>query len=231
MKTIVVVPIYKERLNDRELMCLSRNISVFHVREICFVCPTGLNTKFYSLFNVPYFEYFDKSFFKSTESYNRLIASQVFWNRFSDYDYVLICQTDAFAFYDDLEKWETLGYDYVGAPWMEHIFDRFAGDLFHNVGNGGFSLRKVDTYIKIFDTNKDLMDSMLDKGICEDVLLSLFLKNKGYELNIPDYKVASEFSLETTSLLDKSNVRLPFGCHKLWVYDNDLFMQFLKIID
>jgi hypothetical protein len=158
-----------------------------------------------------------------------MVANSIFWNRFSDYDYILICQTDAFVFYDDLKKWENLGYDYVGAPWMEHIFDRYAGDLFHGVGNGGFSLRKVETYINLLDSNKSLIDSMLRNGICEDVLLSVFLKNSGNNLNIPDYKTASEFSIETTKLLDKSKLKLPFACHKLWAYDSGLFEQFLKI--
>lgn len=229
MKTLIIIPIYKDILVDKELMCLNRNINIFKDKEICFIHPKSLNIQFYLRFNVSRFEAFDDSCFNSIESYNRLMVDINFWDRFNEYDYILICQTDAFVFYDDLERWVNYGYDYIGAPWMDHIFDKHVGDLFHNVGNGGFSLRKVNTYIKILERNNNLVNAALKNCIYEDVLLSLFFKKEKIELNIPTYDIASEFSIETTRFLDKSNLKLPFGSHKLWHHDNKLFEDLLKI--
>lgn len=33
---------------------------------------------------------------------------------------MLVYQLDAYAFKDELFFWASLGYDYIGAPWMPH---------------------------------------------------------------------------------------------------------------
>ena len=65
---------------------------------------------------------------------------------------MLIYQTDAFVFRDELKDWCESGYDYIGAPWFEHFTDKEDVGNFIGVGNGGFSLRKIDTHIKVLNT-------------------------------------------------------------------------------
>lgn len=50
--------------------------------------------------------------------YNRLMLSEDLYSAFSNYEYILICQSDAYIFRDELKEWCEAGYDYVGAPWL-----------------------------------------------------------------------------------------------------------------
>jgi hypothetical protein len=81
-----------------------------------------------------------------------MLTSQ-FYKYFIDYDYILIYQLDAFVFSDELHHWCNQGYDYIGSPWYLDFdgSDRSIG--LHAVGgNGGFSLRKVRSFIKTLST-------------------------------------------------------------------------------
>src|SRR6185312_14561683 len=61
------------------------------------------------------------------------------------YKYILFYELDAWVFRDELNYWCTKGYDYIGAPWLDSSTKQIVG-----VGNGGFSLRKVNSSIRIF---------------------------------------------------------------------------------
>ena len=90
-------------------------------------------------------ELFDRSNFVSFEAYNRFCLDPRFYLRFAEYhDYMLIYQPDAWVFRDELEKWCEEGWDYVGAPWVLGDPQTAADIRFKAVGNGGFSLRKID---------------------------------------------------------------------------------------
>ena len=79
--------------------------------------------------------------------------------RFKDYAYILICQTDAWVFRDELDYWCNQGYDYIGAPIYFPRSEQHFMDIFFGVGNGGFSLRKITHCLRIVrhDRNKILM--------------------------------------------------------------------------
>ena len=71
------------------------------------------------------------------------------YNQFSHYDYMLLYQLDAFAFSNRLLEFCKMGYDYIGAP-----VERYAKDwkaVGCNIGNGGFSLRKIASMIRILE--------------------------------------------------------------------------------
>ena len=74
--------------------------------------------------------------------YSKLLKTPQFWSNFKNYDNVLIIQTDALLLkrIDDIY----FNFDYTGAPWGN----------FKGGGNGGFSLRKVNTMIKCTHQNK-----------------------------------------------------------------------------
>jgi hypothetical protein len=64
------------------------------------------------------------------------------------YKYILFYELDAWVFRDELQYWCNKGYDYIGAPWFEG-FDRPISDNIIGVGNGGFSLRNVNSAIRL----------------------------------------------------------------------------------
>lgn len=67
---------------------------------------------------------------------------------------MLMYHLDAFVFSDQLDAWAGQGYDYIGSPWFPNFADTHeAGDLFA-VGNGGFSLRNIQSFLKVTSAYK-----------------------------------------------------------------------------
>lgn len=147
MKCRVVVPIYKSALSADEVISIStirRHLSKY---AVCFVAPQSLDLQ--SIIQPGEFvERFDDDFFAGVAGYNRLLTSTQFYERFAEWEYMLICQLDCLVFRDELDRWVTKGYDYIAAPWFRKYLEDPAGGLWR-VGNGGFSLRNVQSHLKI----------------------------------------------------------------------------------
>jgi Protein of unknown function (DUF5672) len=143
----IVVPIFKPSVtNDEEisLATIRKHLSGY---GICFVAPETLDLSEVIQAGEGV-ERFPDEFFSGIEGYNRLLKSRGFYERFSDRDYILIAQLDCLIFSSDLDQWMARGYDYLAAPW----FRRFAKDHrpgLWRVGNGGLSLRKVASFLRV----------------------------------------------------------------------------------
>lgn len=96
---------------------------------------------------------FPKYYFKSIHRYNRLLTSKRFYESFKGYEYILIHHTDSFVFKNEIDYWCQKGYDYIGAPLYKYdgTMSPPAED-FICVGNGGFSLHKVSTALRVLST-------------------------------------------------------------------------------
>lgn len=154
MKNIIVIPVYKNKIDKYEMISLRRCCEVMKNHTICLVtynkCDCTIYNEIASQFNVILLrENFSEDMFKGLAGYNRLLISKSFYKRFVHYDYMLICQLDAYVFRDELNKWCAKGYDYIGAPWFESYSSHEQGAKLWKVGNGGFSLRKIKTHIKV----------------------------------------------------------------------------------
>jgi len=163
MSAVVIIPVHREVLNDFELISINQNLKMLGSHPIVFVAPYSLNISVFShlldKFNInSKFERFDDLFFEEIESYNRLLLSVEFYLRFSKYDYMLICQPDAYIFRDELDYWCSCGYDFIGAPLIGLFNDtKFTTNM--RVGNGGLSLRKISTFINAFTFSGNLLSS------------------------------------------------------------------------
>lgn len=148
----VVVPVYRNYLS------LDERISLAHLEhwlgryDKFLLKPRGLELE------LPNFQYceFDTTFFESIDGYSKLLLTRDFYQAFEHYAYVLIYQLDALAFSDTLLEWCNLGYDYIGSPWLKSNTIPSLG--FSGVGNGGFSLRKIQTFLKVFDSQRPFGD-------------------------------------------------------------------------
>ena len=93
----------------------------------------------------------DDTCLDSNDSYNKFLMSPEFYRLFERFEYILIYQLDVVVFEDRLLEWCDKGYDYVGPP-------MFQGDEPHSVlwqaGNGGFSLRKVSSFLELLTSRK-----------------------------------------------------------------------------
>ena len=162
---VVIVPVYK-LLNKSEIQSMESlnklesqsNLHVCLVGSDFFVqlnydCLTPLLSDFITLKKAS----FDEGYFKDVVSYNRLLLSNEFYQRFKSYEYMLVFQTDAFIIKDSLDVFIDKAYTYIGAPWLVADVPEKEGLL---VGNGGFSLRHIPSFIKALKLNLTISDSL-----------------------------------------------------------------------
>jgi hypothetical protein len=152
----VVIPVYKEFkcLSKSEIQSLSQCFKKLIGHHFIFIGPTHFNFHDYLLLaneNSSYakVQRFDNHYFESINGYNLLLLSRLFYRKFRNYQYILIYQTDAWVFKNELLMWCKSGYDYIGAPWFSSFSQNITTSNIIGVGNGGFSLRNVKKMISI----------------------------------------------------------------------------------
>lgn len=231
----IVIPIYKSALTDLEYRSLQQANKILKEYPLIVVKPTSLDlSSLLKEFPLLQTKSFDDSFFRGIAGYNRLMLSEIFYQYFLDAKYILIYQLDAYVFTDQLIYWCNKDYDYIGAPWLKKEVYNFPiissfmklrkwynntrgrknkQQLYNKVGNGGFSLRKVESHFKTTILLKDK--------------ISHYLENKGHmyyedvfwatepDFNYPSATEALAFSFDKYPAygykLNKK--KLPFGCH------------------
>ena len=164
-----------------------------------------------------------------------MMLSREFYERFDSVEYILICQTDAWVFCDQLEEWCRRGYDYVGAPWPKRkIYERWPvrlwlkwrkawvgsrhplmrQDYFNQVGNGGLSLRRVEAFIRASERYAETIRLFKERRgttYNEDWFWALIPT----EFRYPTFEKALGFSFDSNprTCYHLSKHKLPFGCH------------------
>ena len=231
----VVIPIYKENLSVLELKSLQQAYNILNKYPLIIIKPKSLDlSELLKRFPLLKTKTFDDHYFNKISGYNTLMLSEVFYSGFLHTKYILIYQLDAYVFKDELIHWCEKGYDYIGAPWLKkpiynlpiisgimklcRIYDKHKGvknkqELYNKIGNGGFSLRKVNSHYETV--------------IKEQEHIRLFLQQKHHlynedvfwatvsSFNYPEATEAVGFAFDKyPSLCYKlNNKTLPFGCH------------------
>lgn len=173
----IVIPVYKPTPDEDEVISIKQTFSLNN-ENITFVHPENMDISAYTSFGNAKFVTFKEEYFKDIDGYNRLMLSTEFYENFRE-EFILICQTDAFIFKDDLLYWCHKNYDYIGAPWLRSrdkipfiklIWDKLNYHLkvifnykkngkwqkdktllYNKVGNGGLSLRKRKKCIEVLN--------------------------------------------------------------------------------
>lgn len=166
----IIIPLYQSQLQDWELRALDNNLKVLANYSAVFLKPKGLDLGELTQ-QFPQVQELEVSTDwlgrkRGLSGYNDMMMSAQFYELFSDYDYILICHLDAWVFRDELSEWLQKGYDHLAAPWpMRTPYRHFPikqlrqlrlwlkprqkvirWQRFGRVGNGGFSLRKVESF-------------------------------------------------------------------------------------
>jgi hypothetical protein len=158
MNQCIVIPIYKKTPSETELISLRQCLKILSKYQIIFVACKELDCSVYvkicKEYNAAFsFEYFPYYYSFGLYGYNALLLTKKFYLRFQKYQYMLIYQLDAYVFRDELEYWCDQDYDYIGAPFVSvnSIVEvpQFGNRYNVAVGNGGFCLRKIDTFIRL----------------------------------------------------------------------------------
>ena len=239
----IVIPLYKESLSELELKIVKNNLRILKGYEIVFIVPDYLvlNTlsqqvhiENYSIIKVSD-EWLGRK--NGIGGYNRMMLSKKFYELFTDTEYILICQSDAYIFKDELSSWCDRGHDCVAAPWVKRSVYKFPliscymwirqrlfssylhhlkQDLYNKIGNGGLSLRKVSSFIAACDKYNSEIDFFLSQEghlYHEDVFWAIIPST----FNYPTVDEAMKFSIDTNPkyCYNRLGGKLPFGCHGL----------------
>jgi hypothetical protein len=237
----VVIPLRLEEPTELEKISLAQTLTVLHRYPIALMAPTGLDTSWYEErcqghANVR-IERFD---WHGYEAFTMLMMDPLFYKRFWDYEYMLICHLDAFVFRDELAKWCHLGYDYMGAVvyspdfWNENTrLRRLTG--FTNpeyIGNGGFALKKIRAfhhmltkyrvYISLYHRMRKWRGTMF----FDDLFLAVHFPKLSSRFRIAPKFLAQQFGVdsgkwreEDLPFTNEDNDTLPFGVHG-WIQHN-----------
>jgi hypothetical protein len=218
-KVIIIIPIYKTDLSDTEKISLQQLSNVLGHYTIAFVAPNSLK---FDYTNICYdtslwmVERFPDDYFESTESYSKMMLSEEFYYRFSAYEYMFIYQLDGFVFSDKLLYFCSLGYDYIGAPVSRKVeeWKRIGA----SIGNGGVSLRKIDSVLAVLKIKKTLhFTPKIKEDIekYEDLFFGFCGVNDNIKFSVPTVDLAMSFSIENEirGFYKNGMKTIPFCCH------------------
>lgn len=244
----VLVPLFRARLDDDERLSLRHLRAHLGAYDACAFCPESLDLDLPELKVVR----LDDRHFRSHHDYSRLMLSDKLYRRFERYEFVLIHQLDCLVLSDELGRWCAEGYDYIGAPWVRQRPD---GRLFFaGVGNGGLSLRRVDSLLRVLEAwrnpakrlevaarhGREVARRILreprrtrqlvrDRYVYEDKFWSLEASRLRPGFLIPPAELAVGFAFEREPrfCLEANGGRLPFGCHKWRAHDPEFWEPYL----
>lgn len=161
----IIVPCYKDALTYFEQISFNQLKKILVDYPIIFVTPQRFKNNYPKYLHDQEIIFFEDKYFESVSGYNALLTDHLFYSSFSNYEYILIYQLDAFVFSNNLNYFLSKKLSYIGAPFTFEItnfldketrkvlpiyhrqekfkfFRKFFGKPYL-VGNGGFSLRSV----------------------------------------------------------------------------------------
>ncbi len=226
MRCIVLIPIYKLRFNEDEEQNIRSSLDNLKGQNciVSWLAPEGIDKSYYeSTFPGLAWSFQEARYFASIQDYSRMLLTDSFYETYYGYEFMLILQPDAIVLKPTLNEWLGMPYDYVGAPWLkgwEYSLPIRLGaklDLVPCrafVGNGGLSLRRSRSIVKLLREFPEARASWVEIGNPEDLLISMLATLSG-SIKIPTIGVAARFSIELDHLFFHKLLKFdqPFGYH------------------
>lgn len=245
MKLIQLTPVYRSSLDPKESkrlkITLSRNLKWPHA----FFGPESMNySELQAVFPQSQIFKFPDKFFESTQSYSLLMLDTNFYERFSDFEALVITQLDSIVV-KEIPSNLVEEFDYVGALWkrpfqifavgkrlfmtQNSIFRPISYEIW--IGNGGLSLRNINATLDVLrryhKPNRILRFIRPNKGLNEDVILSYLMCK--YVKRLPPIEESKNLFLEFESE-NLKHVGNAIGFHALEKYNPELESQILSWI-
>lgn len=150
------------------------------------------------------------------KTYSKLLATKSIIYDYINTEYFLIFQTDSIMIKSNahlLNSFLDKDYDYVGAPWLICGYEPTLARDF--IGNGGFSLRKTATMLKIianhpWDENNEWHEDLYFTKKYHDIVTKK-----------PSYDIAKTFCV------DEIFCENTMACHRAWCHSH--FNRFIEI--
>lgn len=158
--------------------------------------------------------------------YNYIMTDVSFWKSINNYYKCLIIQDDGVLLSRGIEQFMIS--DYVGAPWADapenqEIKETISANL---VGNGGLSLRTIESMIHICEKHKNDREQIYYYNIInlpEDLFFVKYIEKCGF--TIEPLENAVNFAAEQVIISNKKQL----GFHKVWAYNQtELVIRFFN---
>jgi hypothetical protein len=254
MKSCVIIfPLYKKP-SPIEFAFIENGLKLTENFKQVIVAPEGFVVdESFGLLEKLEVKRFAKHYFQSINGYNQLLLSKGFYTAFALFDYMLIHQADVYLFKDELNVWCEKDYDYIGAPWFRpnklnrgKLFNfwqklklsfkknKVYGNRYNKVGNGGFSLRKINSAIRVLEqADQNIIrryTTSQGDAFNEDIFWSLEAP-KIADFKIPALQEAMQFAVEFYPEIAYEYIGgLPFGCHAPLKHNPDFWKKFIPLI-
>jgi hypothetical protein len=142
-RVAILVPLSnRPTLTDEEQISMRQMLHHLGNYDIYLIAPEGLDIGWKGCQT----KWFPKKFFGSAAAHGKLLMHRFFYREFLDYEFVFFHHLDSLAFSDQLEEWCSAGIDYIGPPWIPCDDSPWVDRP--RVGNGGFTLLRVESAIK-----------------------------------------------------------------------------------
>lgn len=213
-KVAIVIPYHKSTISKDEVTSIKHLTKYLGKFDKFLVLPNSIEKISFKIPNVKIIN-FPNEYFTSVPKYCEMLNTKWFYKEFVNYEYILIHQLDVLVLSKNLLDWCNKDYDYIGAPLFEPIIgwlsarsqDPLSG------GNGGFSLRKVSSFLKVIDiTEKIATRSSADPLTRKLWFLAAFLTGQSHKawLNAPAHDY-------------------PFNEDGFWSYEASKYYQKFKV--
>ena len=215
----LIIALFEWRIMKEIQWVLNAVLKVYDSQEIGLAIVHGdvnkkyINENFGHWKNILLINTGDKS--HNLSSYSKRLTTPELWDYFRNWSHVLVYQCDALLLRKIPANY--FKYDYIGAPWIESKM----------AGNGGFSLRKVESMIKACEKNRGKkLDEIFnckyeDKFFCNQKNFQYPKSNKEERLQHINFSV------------EKIYTENPVGLHKFyyWINDMDKFNEMIENIE
>ncbi len=249
---VVIIPIYKPVLTEYDYISLRHAYRYLSRYRIAAIQPKSLR------FFLPGMDLvtFPDHFFRGRDGYNELMLSVEFYEHFQNHSHMLIYQQDALVFRDELEEWCAEEIDYIGACWYPNLIQKYEHMDWPyariGCGNGGFSLRRIETFLNHLQNRKPIDRQMIDtiaqnnaagaklierywlhldpanfmnhESLNEDVYFGIFasILDRKFRVALPEMGDRFSFEYAPQWLFKKNGEHMPFGCHAWYKFPDSL---------
>lgn len=230
-----IIPVWRADLAAPEIERINHNIDVFGRDDTFLVGPHSVATNRWEAYiGQTAFRAFPDKNFTSRNSYSRWLLTASLYSAFSEYEFIMICQSDALLLErPNLKNWP---WDYVGASWqpeMRVAWSPLRRSIVHSgfgvgwksfsVGNGGLSIRRTSAFIDFCARLPRMMGNQN-----EDIVIGYFASKLG--LSVAPKDVADAVFVEEAASSWANGLPVPqvAGFHALEKFNPDLERYILE---
>jgi hypothetical protein len=242
----VAVPHHGDRLTPDEEVSMRHLEAYLGGHDTYLVAPVGSELRLPGAVRT-----LPRDLFRDHRAHQRLMLSRSFYELFVAYEFVLVYHLDSLVLRSELERWCERGWDYVGAPWLR---ERDGALTLTGVGNGGFSLRRVESCLRVIETLRrpavraaratrfgfalgrrlarpgaPARQLLRDRYAFEDKVWGLEAPRVHASFRVAPAEEALAFAFEThpRACFELNGGRLPFGCHKWRAHEPDFWEPYV----